>query len=171
MRRWSIEAPAAADCLARRGDLAAPSSIRRTARHRFKLDGDLELKDGESIAWQSMPGTPRLPVDKRITGQSYRLTAYPESLVNSGTVEIEFEGLPDTLSRSARSLSMGQAAEPVVHFYDGKSWVPLPTTIGQPSTTQDGVQIASAPSMGVGVYAVLFGRDVETIWLPAVLGP
>ena len=137
----------------------------------FKLDGDLELKDGESIAWQSMPGTPRLPVDKRITGRSYRLTAYPESLVNAGTVEIEFEALADAASRSLRSSSAGQAAAPVVHFYDGQSWASLPTTIGQPSTAQDGVQIASAPSMGVGVYAVLLGRDVETIWLPAVLGP
>jgi hypothetical protein len=137
----------------------------------FKLDGDLELKDGESIAWQSMPGTPRLLFDKRISGQSYRLTAYPESLVDTGTVEIEFEAPVDGSSRSIRSSSVGQAAAPVIHFYDGKSWAPLTTTIGQPSTAQDGVQIASAPSMGVGVYAVLSGRDVETIWLPAVLGP
>ncbi len=142
----------------------------------FRVDGDLELKDGESIAWQSMPGTPRLPVDKRISGQSYRLTAYPESLVDTGTVEIEFEALADSPSRSIRSSSVrsssgGQTAEPVVHFYDGKSWAALTTTIGQPSTAQDGVQIASAPSMGVGVYAVLADRDVETIWLPAILGP
>jgi len=137
----------------------------------FKLEGDLELKEGESIAWQSMPGTPPLPINKRITGQSYRLTAYPESLVISGTVEIEFEALPSVMSSSVQLSSMEQDNEPVVHFFDGQFWIPLPTTIRQPSTAQDGVQLASAPGVGVGIYALLVEREVETIWLPLVQGP
>ncbi len=45
----------------------------------FEPDGDLELLAGQSIAWQSMPGTPPLPFLRWISGQSYRLDAFPPS--------------------------------------------------------------------------------------------
>ncbi len=134
----------------------------------FRTEGDLLLLGGESIAWQSMPGTPSLPIDLRITGQAYRLTAFPPSLVISGTVEIEFEEVAESFIVSA-SEAMAQAAnEPVVHFFDGDTWIPLSTTVEAPTSARDGIKIAAAPSKGVGIYAVLTERDVEKIWIPFV---
>ncbi len=137
-------------------------------RASFRSEGDLVLEGGESIAWQSMPGTPPLPVDRRITGQSYRLTAYPPSLVISGTVEIEFEEVAVALISSASGGNAQVESEPLVHFFDGDSWLPLSTTVTAPTSARDGIKIASAPSKGVGIYAVLTERDVEKIWIPFV---
>ncbi len=43
----------------------------------YQSDEPIELGPGESIAWQSMPGTPPVPPWKQISGQSYRLDAFP----------------------------------------------------------------------------------------------
>ena len=132
----------------------------------FEREGNLELRAGESIAWQSMSGTPSLPIDKRISGQAYRLSAYPETLVISGTVKLEFEEAPAGIT--AASL-VGVQSDPAIHFFDGATWRPLSTTSATPTDAPDGVKIASAPSQGVGVYAVMYERDVQRIWLPVVL--
>jgi hypothetical protein len=89
----------------------------------------------------------------------------------SGTVEIEFEEGTEPLVSSA-GLAMAQDADdPVVHFFDGDGWMPLPTTVDVPTSARDGVKIASAPSKGVGIYAVLRHRDVKRIWIPFIPSP
>ncbi|MCB0131883.1 MAG: hypothetical protein KDD78_13580 [Caldilineaceae bacterium] len=133
----------------------------------YQRDGDLELAAGESISWQSMAGTPPLPLDKRISGQSYRLDAYPASLVISGTVQLEFQEIGDDVVASHT-----QAQEdPTVHFFDGQSWRLLATEIRDPASGAPAVKIATAPSQGVGVYAVLYTREVNRAWLPLLQGP
>ena len=66
-----------------------------------------ELGAGESIAWQNMPGTPALPLNRFISGQSYRLDAFPAALVAGGTVSIQFEnafGARSACRRQQRTL-------------------------------------------------------------------
>ena len=122
----------------------------------------LELGPGESIAWQSMPGTPPLPPRTWISGQSYRLDAFPPSLVNGGTVNIQFaDEFAGVLAASST------AATAAIYFWDGAAWSALPTTVGTPADAVDGVKLASAPSQGVGIYAVL-QESAESLYLPAI---
>jgi hypothetical protein len=129
----------------------------------FENEEDLNLKVGWSVAWQSMPGTPPPPFYQRIIGQSYRLDAYPTNLVVSGTVSIQFEDGAGVDGAEAG------APGPGVYFWDGQQWRALPTTIARPTNATDGVLLASAPSQGVGVYAVLMdGADGVNNFLPLV---
>jgi hypothetical protein len=119
----------------------------------FEPESDLDLNAGESIAWQSMPGTPPLPFFKWISGQSYRLDAFPPLLVTNGTVRIAFDdnfGL-----QAAGEAEAAGAGGPALHFWDGSSWRALPTQLTTPAGSIDGTRLASAPSQGTGVYAVL----------------
>jgi hypothetical protein len=116
-----------------------------------------ELNEGESIAFQSMPGTPPLPFPLRIIGQSYRLDAYPASLVDGGTVSLRYTN-EDLLAAGAA----GAGDEPAIWFWDGASWSPLATSTIEPVNGADGVRVATAPSQGVGVYAVLVPADAAS---------
>ena len=131
----------------------------------FESDQPLELGPGESIAWQSMPGTPPLPTDKAIIGQSYRLDAFPASLVSTGRISLEYE--ESTLLQAAGSQSV-QATNPSVHFWNGASWQPLDTTLSTPVNAADGVKVATAPSQGVGVYAILLDLGQNQQFLPLI---
>src|SRR5690606_14655899 len=97
-----------------------------------------------------------------ISGQSYRLDAFPTSLVNGGTVSIQF-----TDAFGGVQAADADASSTAVYFWDGTSWTALPTTVGTPADVVDGVQLASAPSQGVGVYAVLQSTS-EALYLPAI---
>jgi hypothetical protein len=119
----------------------------------YVSDEPIELLPGESVAWQSMPGTPPVPPWKRVSGQSYRLDAFPAALVNQGTVSIEFEDTFGVMQASAPAAPQAVGAR--VHFWDGAQWQPLATTVGTPTGAEDGVQVASARSQGIGVYAVM----------------
>ncbi|MFN8446818.1 MAG: DNRLRE domain-containing protein [Caldilineaceae bacterium] len=134
----------------------------------YEPDHDIELKDGESISWQSMPGTPPLPFGDEILGQSYRLDAFPANLVEDGTVKIQFE-------QSSASTPSGEVA---IYFWDGQGWQKLPTVItvpvagfhsdgigGADTEAQDDQKLASTPSQGVGVYAVLMDNQ-QRLYLP-----
>jgi hypothetical protein len=134
----------------------------------YQSDEPLFLEAGQSIAWQSMPGTPLLPPGKQISGQSYRLDALPATLVEDGTVSIEFENI----FGAERIAAAAPVATPAIFFWNGNNWTQLPTTIGTPASgvegaAADNVQIASAPSQGVGVYAVL-GDFAQTIFFPQI---
>ncbi|MBW7883238.1 MAG: DNRLRE domain-containing protein [Caldilineaceae bacterium] len=120
------------------------------------------LEPGQSIAWQSMPGTPQLPPGTLISGQSYRLDANPASLVAGGTVSIQYEDEFGLVQAAGVA-----AATPAIHFWDGVQWTPLATTITTPTNATDGVQLATAPSAGVGVYAVLLAQENRT-YLPVI---
>ncbi len=131
----------------------------------FESDELLELGPGESIAWQSMPGTPPLPLSKLIIGQSYRLDAFPPSLVVNGRVSIEYEELALLQAANVEGL---QAAEPALYFWDGAKWQALPTTLTTSVNAPDGVRVAAAPSQGVGVYAVLLDLGANQLFLPVI---
>lgn len=131
----------------------------------FESDQPLELGPGESIAWQSMPGTPPLPTGTVIIGQSYRLDAFPASLVTTGQILIEYES--PALLQSAGSNGVN-AVDPAVYFWNGASWQALPTTMATPVNATDGVQVASAPSQGVGIYAVLLDMGQNQLFLPLI---
>ncbi|MEZ4620624.1 MAG: hypothetical protein R2867_34655 [Caldilineaceae bacterium] len=132
----------------------------------YESDGALELAAGQSIAWQSMPGTPALPSGKKILGQSYRLDAYPASLVLGGRISIAFEN-KETLLRAAGA-SPTAAAAPTLYYWDGNSWRALATTLTTPINVPDFVQSASAPSQGTGVYAVMVDDNTTNLYLPMI---
>jgi hypothetical protein len=131
----------------------------------YSSDEPIELKPGESIAWQSMPGTPPVPPWKQISGQSYRLDAFPPSLVNGGTVSIEYEDAFGLLQAAGAGSQSAEGAR--IHFWDGTQWRPLPTTLGTPAGAEDGVKVASAPSRGVGIYAVMV-ENQPSLFMPIV---
>jgi hypothetical protein len=131
----------------------------------FESDQPLRLSSGQSIAWQSMPGTPPLPIGRAIMGQSYRLDAFPSSLVASGQIFIEYE--EHAVLQSATNSGV-EAAEPAIYFWDGASWRALPTAATKPVNAEDGVKVASAPSQGVGVYAVLLDLGQNQLFLPLI---
>ncbi len=132
----------------------------------FETDQPFELLPGQSISWGSMPGTPDLPADKNIIGQSYRLDAYPVALVESGTVHIQYEGADSLLQ--AASAGEATAGNVSIYFWDGNSWQAVNTTISTPNNSPDGVKLASAPSQGVGVYAVLEDASTGIVYLPLI---
>lgn len=135
----------------------------------FEPDADIDLEAGHSIAWQSMPGTPPLPFHKRISGQSYRLDAFPEALAENGTVRIKFVEEFGVLAAGA-TLPDAPAANAQLYFWDGKAWKPLATTLTTPAGATDGSRLASADSQGVGVYAVLVDAPAgENQFLPVIL--
>ncbi len=132
----------------------------------FQPTGPLDLGPGHSIAWQSMPGTPSLPADARIIGQSYRLDAFPPELADNGTVSIEYQGvIPGIVAADANRVAASDP--PAIHFWDGVGWTALPTVNNPLHGAADGVMRASAPSQGVGVYAVL-AEQGERLYLPVV---
>ncbi len=132
----------------------------------FERDQPTELGPGESIAWQSMPGTPPLALGKSIIGQAYRLDAYPASLVVSGTIHIQYQAVTNLLQ--AASIGQNNADNLALYFWDGNNWQALDTTITAPVNAEDGIQLASAPSRGVGVYAVLRELGQHQTFLPFV---
>jgi hypothetical protein len=128
----------------------------------YESDEPIELGPGESIAWQSMPGTPTVTPWQRISGQSYRLDAFPAGLVAGGTVTIRYMNDFGLLSAA------GAAEEdPAVHFWDGSQWVPLASTLVLPAGAADSVFAATAPSQGAGIYAVLINSR-PSLFLPNV---
>lgn len=131
----------------------------------FESDQLIELGPGESIAWQSMPGTPAIPSGHTIIGQSYRLDAFPSTSVDSGQVLIEYE--EPAVLQSAGSGGM-LAATPAIYFWNGAGWQALPTTITRPINAADGQMVAAAPSQGVGVYAVLLDSRQNLLFLPLI---
>lgn len=129
----------------------------------YQADEPLELGPGESIAWQSMPATPPLPPSQRISGQSYRLDAFPAALVAGGQVTIRYVDFSGGLAAAS-----GAAAPTAsVHFWNGSQWRALPTSVVRPANVEDGILAATARSQGVGVYAVLIDGQ-PAIYLPAV---
>jgi hypothetical protein len=113
-----------------------------------------------------MPGTPPLLPGTSILGQSYRLDEYPSSLVASGTVVIEYQDSLNLLQVVSTGQNVGSAV--AIYFWNGSTWRALNTTLATPVNAPDDVRLASAPSQGVGVYAVMSNAGGERIYLPFV---
>ncbi len=132
----------------------------------FEREEGFILNEGESIAWQSMPGTPTLPLDKRIIGQSYRLDAFPPELVAVGRVAIEFSEEPSSVQ--AAQGTQNELLNPTLYFWENNMWLPLSTTLTAPVNAADGVRVAAAASQGEGIYAVLVDDGQQRIFLPLI---
>jgi len=135
----------------------------------FEGEGSLELEAGESIAWQSMPGTPPIPYTLQVLGQSYRLDAFPADLVEEGTVRIRYQEPPGTASATVSPTSSAGSSGVRIWFWDGMIWSALATDVVTPVNAVDGIRLASAPSAGVGVYAVMMPSENDNHrFLPAI---
>ncbi len=133
----------------------------------FKADELIELLPVQSIALQSMPGTPPLRRNQQIIGQSYRLDAFPASLVELGTIRIEHQ-IPSATADVAAA-SSAQTNDFGLYFWNGESWRRLDTIASVlAANAQDGAQVISARSQGVGVYAVLRETELDFIFLPLI---
>ncbi len=132
----------------------------------FLLPAELSLAAGEFVAIQTMAGAPPLPPATRLFGQSYRLIALPPTLADLGSINIYLgEGSPGVMAAGTTAAQQEQRA---IYFWDGEEWIRLPTTF----TTADrgsgeSEVLASASSMGVGVYAVLT-EAAARVYLPTI---
>jgi hypothetical protein len=126
----------------------------------FAPDEVIELEEGEFITWQSMAGSPSSPGSGEIVGTSYRLLALPPRLAEGGTVSIR---LPDTPVPTARSLRQDEAL--AIHFWQDGEWIPLAS---QPVTDPQGGAKITAPSQGVGIYAILTPAETPDLYLPLI---
>lgn len=139
----------------------APIISSSNGRAFFVVRAGITLQSGEFIALQSMVGTPPLPSNATLVDQPYRLIAYPHRLVDAGSINLRYERqLP--LHAAAGSGDENDA----IHYWNGQQWLPLATTH---TTEPAGNTLASAPSAGTGVYAVL--RTATTggaIYLPLI---
>jgi hypothetical protein len=132
----------------------------------FEGETVVTLTAGNSIAWQSMPSTVPLPPGTQISGQSYRLDAFPATLALSGTVNIQYEELAEIAQ--AAQITQTDLRNPVIYFWNGQTWQPIATVSTTPIDAVDGVKLASAASQGTGVYAVLFQTGHTRIFIPMV---
>jgi hypothetical protein len=94
---------------------------------------------------QSMAGLPPLPADKKAIGQGYSLVASPNvTQVITGSISFQYLGI-DVLVEQANERQL------TIHFWNGNSWEAL-ETMQSPD-----YNMASTPSRGPGVYALLAG--------------
>jgi hypothetical protein len=96
---------------------------------------------------QTMAGLPPLPAGKKALGPGYRLAASPGTQARSGSISFQYLSV-DAL---AEGLSEAEEAGLTIHYWDGHQWSALDTV------HDDSYKLASAPSQGFGVYALLTG--------------
>ncbi|MEZ4664441.1 MAG: hypothetical protein R2911_43470 [Caldilineaceae bacterium] len=77
----------------------------------------MNLKQVSQLHFRAYAGYTALPINKQIMGQSWRLDAYPTTLVNNGTVRVQYEDSP--LVMSASDLEPAT----LLHFWNGIQWV------------------------------------------------
>jgi hypothetical protein len=139
----------------------APIISSSDGRAFFVTRAGLALEAGQFIALQSMAGTPALLPGTAIVDQPYRLIAYPKSLVEVGSINLRFDAALPLQAAANENATAYQ-----LHFWDGVAWLPLETTL---TTEPGGNQLASAPSMGSGIYALLQTKEwTDLIYLPLI---
>ena len=139
----------------------APVISSSNGRAFFVARAGLTLQSGEFIALQSMAGSPPLPSNAILVGQPYRLIAYPNRLVDAGSINLRFDRL-----LPLQAAASGGIEPYALHFWDGQQWFPLETTRAiEPA----GNELASASSTGVGIYAVLQTQPLDDmVYLPLI---
>ncbi len=106
--------------------------------------------EGELYTIQSMAGLPPLPPGKTVIGQGHSLVATPGSPILGGSVSFQY--LPnDVLVAGAREEELS------IHYFDGARWETLATT------RSPYFNLASAPSRGPGIYALMAGVSAPAI--------
>jgi len=138
----------------------APIISSSNGRAFFVARAGLALQSGEFIALQSMAGSPPLPANTSLVDQPYRLIAYPSQLVDAGSINLRFAPLALQAAEVQDEKHYG------VYYWNEHQWLPLVTTL---ITEPGGNLLASAPSAGAGVYAVLQTSEASgAIYLPLI---
>jgi hypothetical protein len=118
---------------------------------------------GDFYTVQNMAGLPSLPAGKTTIGQGYNLVASPNvTQVLTGSVSFQYLGI-DAL---VEGISEREEDQLTIYFWDGNHWRALNTVL---NTTYN---LASAPSQGSGIYALLGPVSVELdvhVYLPLIL--
>jgi hypothetical protein len=118
---------------------------------------------GELYTVQNMAGLPSLPAGKTTIGQGYNLVASPNvTQVLTGSVSFQYRGI-DAL---VEGISEREENQLTIYFWDGNHWRTLNTVL---NTTYN---LASAPSQGSGIYALLGPVFIELdvrVYLPLIL--
>ncbi|MCX7682574.1 MAG: hypothetical protein N2508_11545, partial [Anaerolineae bacterium] len=103
------------------------------------------FKEGELYTIQGMVGLPPLPVGKTAIGPGYSLMASPGiTRVITGSISFQYLGVDALVEGVSED-------ELTIHFWNGRGWRTLPTI------RNAYYNLASAPSQGPGVYALLAG--------------
>ncbi|MEX1018149.1 MAG: hypothetical protein WDZ49_00745, partial [Litorilinea sp.] len=154
----------------------APVIASADGRAVFLLTEGVTLQEGEFIAWQSMIGRPPLPPTLEMISAPYRLIALPPELVDAGVISIRYPAL-ETLANQSAALASSSATpagvdqpqgELALHYWTGSIWQELPTDFVE---DPNGDMIASAPSQGIGIYALLAsgGFNPPALYVPTSL--
>ncbi len=136
---------------------------------------NINLGRGQFVAIQETFALPTLPANTTAVTDisSYRLTAFPQSLITSGVVSLRYLP-PVTLPLNNQVDAANADAEMpdlTVYFWNGNEWEPLSTNV---EVEPDGSFLASAPIGGAGTYALL--RQIDelstllqpTLYLPVI---
>ena len=108
------------------------------------------FQEGQFYTIQGMAALPPLPTSKTVIGQGYKLVATAGTPVISGSVSFQYLG-NDVLVAGADENSL------TIHFWDGAGWHAIPTV------RNTYYNLASAPSQGVGIYALMAGVTTPQI--------
>jgi subtilisin-like proprotein convertase family protein len=113
----------------------------------FFTENPIVFNEGEFYTIQGMAGLPTLPPGRTVIGQGYSLLSTPNTPLITGSVSIQYLS-NDVLVAGANEDGL------TIYFYDGNAWTAL-------DTTRDAYfNLASAPSQGVGVYALMASVQV-----------
>jgi len=108
----------------------------------FFTDNPIDFITGTLFAIQGMAGLPPLPPGRTLVGQGYNLVASPGVTLPAGSVSVQYLS-NDVLVAGANE------ADLALYFWNGLSWTTLDTTL------DTYFNLASAPSHGQGVYALM----------------
>jgi len=107
----------------------------------FSAD-QIVFEEGQFYTVQGMAGLPAIPPGRMVLGQGYSLIATAGTPVLTGSVSIQY------LTNDV--LNAGAAEDQLtIYFYDGSDWHSLDTAV------DTYFNLATAPSQGVGVYALM----------------
>jgi hypothetical protein len=108
----------------------------------FFTENPMDYITGTFFVIQGMAGLPPLPPGRTLVGQGYNLVASPGFPLPNGSVSIQY------LSNDV-FVAGADESDLTLHYWDGASWTALDTVL---STY---FNLASAPSQGEGVYALM----------------
>jgi hypothetical protein len=113
----------------------------------FFTENPIIFQEGQFFTVQGMAALPSLPPGRVVIGTGYRLIATPGTPVLTGSVSIQYLSNDVTVAGANEDgLS--------IYFYNGTIWQELPTT------RSTYFNLATAPSQGVGVYALMASVQV-----------
>ena len=126
----------------------------------FFTENPIDFEPGTFFTVQTMAGLPDLPPGRTLVGQGYNLVALPGVAMPAGSVSIQY------LSNDVQ-VAGADENDLTLYYWDGGEWLILDTELNTY------FNLASAPSQGEGVYALmasvqipLYGRGWNLIGYP-----